>query len=71
MPCQDYGDYKIIDDAIIGVLADGAGSVKHSDIGAKLAVNTVLETITKRDIQTISELCSSDNLSIIGNGSAQ
>ncbi len=23
LPCQDYGDYKIINDAIIGVVADG------------------------------------------------
>ena len=62
MPCQDYGDYKMIDDAIIGVVADGAGSAKHSDVGAKLAVDTVLETITQREIQTVSELCNSDRL---------
>ena len=57
MPCQDYGDYKMIDDAIVGVVADGAGSAKHSDIGAKLAVNTVLEVISKLDTSTITELC--------------
>ena len=62
MPCQDYGDYKIIEDAIVGVVADGAGSAKHSDIGAKLAVNTVLETVTERDIQKITELCNSDRI---------
>ena len=56
MPCQDYGDYKIIDDAIIGVVADGAGSAKYSDVGAKLAVDTVLKAITSQDISTITEL---------------
>ena len=63
MPCQDYGDYKMIDDAIVGVVADGAGSAKHSDIGAKLAVNTVLEVISKSDISTITELCNGDRVS--------
>ena len=56
MPCQDYGDYKIINDAIIGVVADGAGSAKHSDIGAKLAVDTVLEAFTEQNIAAITEL---------------
>ena len=62
MPCQDYGDYKIINGSIIGVVADGAGSAKHSDIGAKLAVNTVLERITERDIATITELYDSHSV---------
>ena len=59
IPCQDYGDYKIVNDAIIGVVADGAGSAKHSDIGARLAVNTVLKTFTEQHIATITELYSS------------
>ena len=62
MPCQDYGDYKIVNDAIIGVVADGAGSAKYSDIGAKLAVETVLKTITEQDIATIAELYSSHSV---------
>ncbi|MHC5675895.1 PP2C family serine/threonine-protein phosphatase [Nostoc sp.] len=42
--CQDYGDYRIFHDVIIvGAVADGAGSAKHSDVGAKLAVETVLK----------------------------
>ncbi|MEM8780529.1 MAG: PP2C family serine/threonine-protein phosphatase [Cyanobacteria bacterium P01_G01_bin.49] len=64
MPCQDYGDYKIIDNAIVGVVADGAGSAKYSDVGAKLAVNTILATVTEEDIQTISELCGSDSFNV-------
>ena len=61
MPCQDYGDYKTIGDAIVGVVADGAGSAKYSDLGAKLAVNTVLKNVTERDISTITKLCRSKN----------
>ena len=62
LSCQDYSDYKILNDAIIGVVADGAGSAKHSDIGAKLAVDTVLTKITEEDIQKIIELCNSPGI---------
>ncbi|MCC5643390.1 protein phosphatase 2C domain-containing protein [Nostoc sp. CHAB 5824] len=41
--CQDYGDYCIFDDVIVGAVADGAGSAKYSDVGSKLAVETVLK----------------------------
>ncbi|MEH2292421.1 PP2C family serine/threonine-protein phosphatase [Nostoc sp.] len=43
IPCQDYGDYRIFDDVIVGAVADGAGSAKHSDVGSKLVVETVLK----------------------------
>lgn len=43
MPCQDYGGCKILNNVIIAAVADGAGSAKYADIGAKLAVETVLE----------------------------
>lgn len=62
MPCQDYGDYKIVNDVIIGVVADGAGSAKHSDVGAKLAVETVLKNFTAKNITTIAELYSSHSV---------
>ncbi|MEH2303970.1 PP2C family serine/threonine-protein phosphatase [Nostoc sp.] len=41
--CQDYGDSRIFKDVIIGAVADGAGSAKHSDVGSRLAVETVLK----------------------------
>lgn len=47
LPCQDFADYCILDDVIIGAIADGAGSAKYSDIGAKLAVEAVLEYFTE------------------------
>lgn len=43
IPCQDYVDYRIFNDVIVGAVADGAGSAKHSDVGSKLAVETVLK----------------------------
>ena len=43
MPCQDYDGCKILNNVIIGAVADGSGSAKYADIGAKLAVERVLE----------------------------
>ena len=43
MPCQDYGGCKILNNVIVGAVADGAGSAKYADIGANLAVETVLQ----------------------------
>lgn len=63
MSCQDYGGYKIINNALIGAVSDGAGSAKYSDIGAKLAVETVLETFTAQDIDDVTELLGSDSVS--------
>ncbi|MEI6381424.1 MAG: PP2C family serine/threonine-protein phosphatase [Cyanobacteriota bacterium ELA615] len=43
LPCQDYAQYCLLENrAIIGAVSDGAGSAKHSEIGSKLAVETVL-----------------------------
>jgi serine/threonine protein phosphatase PrpC len=60
--CQDYGDYRIFDNVIVGAVADGAGSAKHSDVGAKLAVEMVLKCFSeinefpqKQDSQPLSK----------------
>lgn len=42
LPCQDYGDFRLFKDVMVGAVADGAGSAKHSDVGAQLAVEEVL-----------------------------
>jgi serine/threonine protein phosphatase PrpC len=43
-PCQDYGSYCLLNnnEVIVGAVADGAGSAKYSEIGAKLAVYQVM-----------------------------
>ncbi|QDZ40871.1 protein phosphatase 2C domain-containing protein [Euhalothece natronophila Z-M001] len=46
LPCQDYSNYRHYDDVVIGAVADGAGSAKHSDVGAKLAVETTLSFLS-------------------------
>ncbi|WP_448266952.1 PP2C family serine/threonine-protein phosphatase [Nostoc sp. DSM 114159] len=45
--CQDYGDYRILNDVIVGAVADGAGSAKHSDVGSRLTVETVLKCFSE------------------------
>lgn len=47
MPCQDYGGYLVLNNVVIGAVADGAGSAKYADIGARLAVETVLRYLAK------------------------
>ena len=46
IPCQDYGDCKVLNDVIIGAVADGAGSAKYADIGAQIAIKTALGYLT-------------------------
>src|SRR4051794_33768846 len=45
-PCQDHCDARIVPpvggDVLIAACADGAGSAEHSDIGARVAVETFL-----------------------------
>jgi hypothetical protein len=47
IPCQDYSGYSLLRNKAIGVgaVADGAGSAKHSGLGAKVAVETVLNAL--------------------------
>lgn len=46
LPCQDAADYRIIENICIGAVADGAGSAKYADIGAHIAVQSVLARLT-------------------------
>jgi Protein phosphatase 2C len=48
LPCQDYANYRFLEHGlIVGAVADGAGSAKHSDIGARLAVETTLQFFSR------------------------
>ncbi len=44
-PCQDYGQYVVHGSCLLGAIADGAGSAKHAEVGAKVAVQAVLEAM--------------------------
>ncbi len=48
MPCQDYGGVRCLADGsmVVGAVADGAGSASHADIGAKVVVQTALESLS-------------------------
>jgi hypothetical protein len=47
LPCQDYGQFIISNKVILGAVADGSGSAKHSDVGAKLTVKTALDELLR------------------------
>jgi hypothetical protein len=46
-PCQDYGNYRIEGAYLLGAVADGAGSAKRAEVGAKIAVESALEAISQ------------------------
>lgn len=61
VPCQDYGNYIIADSLMIGAIADGAGSAKHADVGARLAVETALSELAAcRWLQEIDQISESE-----------
>lgn len=47
LPCQDYANYSIFKDVIVGAIADGAGSALYSKIGANLVVENALKQLSK------------------------
>jgi hypothetical protein len=47
MPCQDAGGILLTGQAIIGAVADGAGSAKKSEIGSQLAVEITKAELNK------------------------
>ncbi len=44
-PCQDFGSYRVEGNFILGAVSDGAGSAKYSDVGAQIAVESVLDAV--------------------------
>ena len=62
IPCQDYAYYHRYDKVILGAVADGAGSAKYADIGAKLAVDNILEYL-KQSQQKFSKKSEFNNSS--------
>jgi serine/threonine protein phosphatase PrpC len=45
-PCQDSLGYEVVDDCLVMVLADGAGSAPHSREGAQRAVAAAIGALT-------------------------
>ena len=41
-PCQDAGHYAVIDDVLIGVVCDGAGSSSNGQSGSEFFADTLL-----------------------------
>lgn len=45
IPCQDVVDYLVSENNCIIVLADGAGSSKHSEVGATLSCKSIIKLL--------------------------
>lgn len=59
IPCQDYSNYNLLknNQVVVGAVADGAGSAKHSDVGAKIAVEALLSALQDESkFLTVEEL---------------
>src|SRR5437868_820251 len=65
LPCQDYAQWlSVAGEFFIGAVADGAGSAKESERGAKIACSAAisflekeLSTLKSRDEDKTKELC--------------
>lgn len=49
LPCQDAAAVQILGEVAIGAVADGAGSAALADVGAKLAVKTALQSLSRTE----------------------
>ncbi len=49
IPCQDYGDHHTFQDVVVGAVADGAGSAKYAEVGARVAVEKVLQFLASSE----------------------
>ena len=55
-PCQDAHCWRILSNGVLVVaVADGAGSAALAEVGAKIAVEAVVETICQQDLQPESD----------------
>lgn len=73
LPCQDYGGYRCLENhdkpIAIGVVADGAGSARFSEIGAQLTVETALAELAEfPQFQTDWETRKQENFADLTNG---
>lgn len=58
MPCQDKLAWREIDDCLVLVLADGAGSAARSSEGARLAVDSAIASVTRELDRQVPLRCS-------------
>lgn len=66
IPCQDASAFRVVDDAFVGVVCDGAGSASHSEIGAtecaQVAVESIVNTLGEVGIEQVTAACSREFL---------
>jgi Protein phosphatase 2C len=47
VPCQDSGHYEVIEDVLIGVVCDGAGSAREGQAGSEFFARKVTELVSE------------------------
>lgn len=66
IPCQDAFAFRVVGDAFVGVVCDGAGSASHSEIGATECAQIVVESIANAlgevEVDQVSAACSREYL---------
>lgn len=66
IPCQDAFAFRVVGDAFVGVVCDGAGSAAHSEIGAVECSQSMAEDIAKAlgdgDAAQVAAACSREYL---------
>lgn len=55
LPCQDYSCARSAKNKLVAVVSDGAGSAKHSKVGAQIICNTLCDLLIKSNLETIKE----------------
>lgn len=63
LPCQDFANFCLVEpNVIVGAISDGSGSAKHSEIGARIAVEESLKFFQNIDESFKDEKCSWEQL---------
>ena len=60
IPCQDYALSKVLVNGwVVGAVADGVGSAKHSEIAARLACESVIEVLDSQITENteLNDIC--------------
>ncbi len=53
LPCQDYSCSRSAKNKLVAVVSDGAGSARHSKIGAKIICDTLCDLLIKSNLKNI------------------
>ena len=66
IPCQDAFAFRVVGDALVGVVCDGAGSAAHSEIGAAecslVVVESIVNALGESGAEQVAAACGRESL---------